>query len=120
MQFTEEKLVVDFDGSVTMVASPIEEPAASTAVSHTPGTPELHATLSAFTDATQAAVDTDGAADSDYLDLTLLKKKKKKALKVDDADEAEEDAGGEEAAGEEAGLDLVCRCSAPPTVHGGC
>ncbi|KAH8880010.1 hypothetical protein GQ53DRAFT_670785, partial [Thozetella sp. PMI_491] len=101
--FTEEKLVVDSDGSVTIMASTNDEPAESTAVSHTPGTPELHATLSAFTDASQA-LDAADAADSDSLDLSLLKKKKKKAVKVDDGENAGEDAGGEEA-----GLDLTLK-----------
>ena len=86
-----------------MVASPNDEPAETTAVSHTPGTPQLQSTLSAFTDASQAPLEaTDGAADSDSLDLSLLKKKKKKAVKIDDGE-----AAADEATGEEAGLDLV-------------
>ncbi len=86
-----------------MVASPNDEPAETTAVSHTPGTPQLQSTLSAFANASQAPLDaTDGAADSDSLDLSLLKKKKKKVVKIDD-----DEAAADEATGEEAGLDLV-------------
>jgi translation initiation factor 2 subunit 2 len=92
--FTDEKLVVDADGNVTVMASP-DDDTKGTAVSHTPRTPPLSAALGAFTDASQApAVEsTDGAAD---LDLSLLKKKKKKAKKDDgEADEAAPEDGEE-------------------------
>ncbi|KAK0719575.1 domain found in IF2B/IF5-domain-containing protein, partial [Lasiosphaeris hirsuta] len=88
--FTDERLVVDADGNVTMSASPNDD-TRETAMSHTPRTPPLHAALGAFTDASQAP-----AADSvegDGLDLSLLKKKKKKAKKDD-----EDVDGGDEAA----------------------
>lgn len=101
--FTDEKLVVDADGSVTMVATPNDD-SKDTAMSHTPRTPPLSAALGAFTDASQAPAD--GAADGsapaadanpDGLDLSLLKKKKKK-VKKDDAEAAEAPAaGGDEA-----------------------
>lgn len=105
--FTDEKLVVDADGSVTMIATPNDD-TKDTAMSHTPRTPPLSAALGAFTDATQAPADgaADGApaaadANSDGLDLSLMKKKKKK-VKKDDAE------GGEAAApaGEDGAIDL--------------
>ncbi|KAK3360251.1 domain found in IF2B/IF5-domain-containing protein [Lasiosphaeria hispida] len=88
--FTDERLVVDADGNVTMIASPNDD-TRETAMSHTPRTPPLHAALGAFTDASQAlAAD---PVEGDGLDLSLMKKKKKKAKKDDeDAD------GGDEAA----------------------
>lgn len=72
-----------------MVATPSDEPTESSAVSHTPA---------------PAADAPEDAADSDSLDLSMLKKKKKKALKVDEAENAGEDAGGDEA-----GLDLTLK-----------
>ncbi|KAK4144309.1 putative eukaryotic translation initiation factor 2 subunit beta [Dichotomopilus funicola] len=109
--FTEEKVVVDADGSVTLVPTPIDDNKDS-AMSHTPRTPPLSAALGAFTDASSATADgaADGAAPAaipaldanpDGLDLTLMKKKKKKVKKDDD------EAAGEPAAadGEEA-IDL--------------
>jgi translation initiation factor 2 subunit 2 len=99
--FTDEKLVVAADGSVTKIASPIDD-TKDTAMSHTPRTPPLHAALEAFTDASQATLDEpaiDGAADDGELDLSLMKKKKKKvAKKEDDADAGDDEAaaGGEE------------------------
>ena len=86
-----------------MIASPNEEK--DTALSHTPRTPPLTAALGAFTDPAQAPVDsTDGPADGapaedGGLDLSLMKKKKKK---VKDADAAADEAP----AGEDGGLDL--------------
>ncbi|KAK0638832.1 domain found in IF2B/IF5-domain-containing protein [Cercophora newfieldiana] len=96
--FTDEKLVVDADGNVTIMASP-DDDTKGTAVSHTPRTPPLSAALGAFTDASQAPVEstTDGAGD---LDLSLMKKKKKKVKVAEDgegADEAAAPADGEEA-----------------------
>ncbi|KAK4153213.1 putative eukaryotic translation initiation factor 2 subunit beta [Chaetomidium leptoderma] len=88
--FTDEKLVVDADGSVTMIATQNDD-TKDTAMSHTPRTPPLSAALGAFTDASSAPADgaEDGAAPAadsnpDGLDLSLLKKKKKKAKKEDD------------------------------------
>lgn len=71
--FTDERLVVDADGNVTMIASPNDD-TRETAMSHTP----------------PLAAD---PVEGDGLDLSLMKKKKKKAKKDDeDAD------GGDEAA----------------------
>jgi translation initiation factor 2 subunit 2 len=103
--FTDEKLVVDADGTVTVMASPNDD-TKDTAMSHTPRTPPLSAALGAFTDASQApAVEsTDGAGD---LDLSLLKKKKKKAKKDEDGEGAEgaDEGAAAPAEGEEA-IDL--------------
>ena len=95
--FTDEKLVVDADGSVTVMSSPNDD-TKETAMSHTPRTPPLSAALGAFTDASSQApaADTDGGD----LDLSLMKKKKKKPKKEDDGeggDEAAAPADGEEA-----------------------
>jgi len=49
--FTDEKIVVSADGSVTMVASPSDEAVKETAQSHASRTPPLSAALEAFTDA---------------------------------------------------------------------
>ncbi|KAK4038272.1 putative eukaryotic translation initiation factor 2 subunit beta [Parachaetomium inaequale] len=105
--FTEEKLVVDADGSVTMIATDNDD-TKDTAMSHTPRTPPLSAALGAFTDASSAPADgaADGAAPAadlnpDGLDLSLMKKKKKK-VKKDDEEGAD---GAAAAAGEEA-IDL--------------
>lgn len=78
--FTDEQIVVDADGSVTM-ASVADEPPKDTAQSHTP-----------------PADDDAPPADDGGLDLTMMKKKKKKPKKIEDGDE--------EAAGEDGGLDL--------------
>lgn len=96
---------MDADGSVTMIATPNDD-TKETAMSHTPRTPPLSAALGAFTDASQApAADAeDGgppAENPDGLDLSLMKKKKKKAKK-DDA----EGADGAPAAGGEEAIDL--------------
>lgn len=83
--FTDEQVVVDADGSVTMVNA-TEEPK-ETAQSHTPPGAE---------DATAPVPD---VAEDGGLDLSMKKKKKKKVPKEgDDAEEA--------AAGEDGGLDL--------------
>ncbi|KAK4179325.1 putative eukaryotic translation initiation factor 2 subunit beta [Triangularia setosa] len=99
--FTDEKLVVDADGSVTMVASPNDD-TKETAMSHTPRTPPLSAALGAFTDASSQAPAAAPAEDADGLDLSLLKKKKKKvkAETAEGDDEAAAPAAGEE------GIDL--------------
>ncbi|KAK3327297.1 eukaryotic translation initiation factor 2 beta subunit [Cercophora scortea] len=79
-----------------------------TAMSHTARTPPLSAALEAFTDTHQEhdASAAEGAAahsvPSDELDLTLMKKKKKKAVKIDDGEAAGDD---EAPAGEDA-IDL--------------
>lgn len=112
--FTDEKIVVDSDGHVTMIAEPIDD-SKETAQSHTPRTPPLSAALGAFTDASQAPA-TD-AADDDGLDLSLMKKKKKKVKKTEDDDAAAPadgadgaDGEGDDAAGgEEGALDLTLK-----------
>lgn len=102
---------MDADGSVTLVATPIDDNK-DTAMSHTPRTPPLSAALGAFTDASSATADgtADGAAaasipaldaNPDGLDLTLMKKKKKKVKKDDD-----EGAGEAPAADGEEAIDL--------------
>ncbi|KPM46162.1 hypothetical protein AK830_g391 [Neonectria ditissima] len=74
-----------------------------TALSHTPRTPPLTAALGAFTDPqSEAGVDDAPPADDAGLDLSLLKKKKKKKVKTDDADAPADDA----APAEDGGLDL--------------
>ncbi|KAK3986332.1 domain found in IF2B/IF5-domain-containing protein [Cladorrhinum sp. PSN332] len=105
--FTEEQIVVDADGSVTMVASNNDE---TTAMSHTPRTPPLSEALGAFTDAPAAADDAPAAAPpaedaGDGLDLTLLKKKKKK-VKTEAAAEGDDEATP---AGGEDGVDLTMK-----------
>lgn len=98
--FTREQIVVDPDGSVTLVNATDESK--ETAMSHTPRTPPLSAALESFTDSAKPEGDA-AAANGDVpddigLDLSLLKKKKKKKTK--EADEAEEGAA------EDGGLDL--------------
>jgi translation initiation factor 2 subunit 2 len=80
--FTEEKLVVDPDGSTKMVASSNDD-AKDTAMSHTSRTPPLTAALEAFTDAPEAPAAENGGDELDMLPL----KKKKKAKPVEDAAE---------------------------------
>ena len=100
--FTDEQLVVDADGSVTIMNATDES--RETAQSHTSRTPPLTAALGAFADASsEAAAAADAAPIEDGgLDLSLLKKKKKKAKKADDEDGADDDA----APAEDGGLDL--------------
>nr|CDP24991.1 Putative eukaryotic translation initiation factor 2 subunit beta [Podospora anserina S mat+] len=98
--FTDEKLVVDADGSVTMVASPNDD-TKETAMSHTPRTPPLSAALGAFTDAASQAPAAAPAEDADGLDLRLMKKKKKAKVETAEGD----DEAAAPAAGEE-GIDL--------------
>ncbi|KAL2157102.1 hypothetical protein VTH06DRAFT_7017 [Thermothelomyces fergusii] len=100
--FTDEQLVVDADGSVTMVSTPSDENK-ETALSHTPP-PADASSAPADGAADGAADDAAPAADSnpDGLDLSLMKKKKKKVKKDDD--EAAE--GAAAAGGEEAAIDL--------------
>lgn len=103
--FTDEQIVVDADGSVTMVNA--TDDTKETAQSHTPRTPPLSAALEAFADASsQAAADEVTPADAGGLDLSLLKKKKKKKVKTED--DAEDDAEGE-APAEDGGLDLTMK-----------
>ncbi|KAK9445627.1 uncharacterized protein VB005_00739 [Metarhizium brunneum] len=84
--FTDEQLVVDADGSVTMVTA-TEEPK-ETAQSHTPRTPPLSAALGAFTDASAQAATDDAPPPADGgLDLSLMKKKKKKKVKKEGGEE---------------------------------
>ncbi|KAK0741227.1 domain found in IF2B/IF5-domain-containing protein [Schizothecium vesticola] len=86
--FTDEKLVVDADGTVTIMASE-DDQHKDTAMSHT------SPTTAPVTE----------SADADGLDLSLLKKKKKKAKKEEDADAADDDAAAA-ADGEEGAIDL--------------
>ncbi|KAJ0386736.1 hypothetical protein COL922a_003811 [Colletotrichum nupharicola] len=105
--FDTEQIVVDADGSVTMVNA-TDEPK-ETAQSHTPRTPPLSAALESFnTDAPSQAGAEDAttpvpdATEDGGLDLTMKKKKKKKVAKEgDDAEEAP--------AGEDGGLDLTLK-----------
>ncbi|CCF32972.1 hypothetical protein CH063_05248 [Colletotrichum higginsianum] len=91
--FTDEQVVVDADGSVTMVNA-TEEPK-ETAQSHTPRTPPLTAALEALhadansqagaEDATAPAPE--AAVEDGGLDLSMKKKKKKKAAEDGEEDE---------------------------------
>ncbi|KAL6907068.1 domain found in IF2B/IF5 domain-containing protein [Trichoderma evansii] len=102
--FTDEQLVVETDGSITIMSA-AEEPK-ETAQSHTPRTPPLSAALGAFnTDPSQAAADEVAPPEDGGLDLSLLKKKKKKK-KVEGADGDAED---EAAPAEDGGLDLTIK-----------
>lgn len=102
--FTDEQLVVDADGSVTMMAATTDEAKDTTAMSHAPSTPPLSAALEAFsTDPNSADASLPPPADSG-LDPTLKKKKKKKKMDLDD-DAAEPAADAPEDGGE-AALDL--------------
>ncbi|KAJ6440437.1 translation initiation factor 2 subunit 2 [Purpureocillium lavendulum] len=102
--FTDEQVLVDVDGSVTMVNA-TEEPK-ETAMSHTPRTPPLTAALGAFADSSSQAGAADDAppAEDGGLDLSLLKKKKKKSKKTEDDDAAADD--DDAPAAEDGGLDL--------------
>jgi translation initiation factor 2 subunit 2 len=79
--FTDEQLVVDADGSVSVMSAPDETK--DTALSHTP-----------------PGADDVPPPEDGGLDLSLLKKKKKKKVKTEDAD------GEDTPAGEDGGLDL--------------
>lgn len=93
--------MVDADGHVTMVPSPIDD-SKDTAQSHTPPPLADHSV--------DGPADADVYADADGLDLSLMKKKKKKAKKADDEDEGAADpAGDDAAAGEDGGLDLTMK-----------
>ncbi|KAF6839605.1 eukaryotic translation initiation factor 2 subunit beta [Colletotrichum plurivorum] len=95
--FDTEQVVVDADGSVTMVNATDE--IKETAQSHTPRTPPLSAALESFnTDATSQAAADDATvpevpAEDGGLDLTMKKKKKKKVPK--EGEDAAEDAAGD-------------------------
>ncbi|KAH0522456.1 hypothetical protein TsFJ059_006296 [Trichoderma semiorbis] len=86
--FTDEQLVVETDGSITIMSA-VEEPK-ETAQSHTPPA------------ADELAPPEDGG-----LDLSLLKKKKKKKTKVEG--EADADAEDGAAPAEDGGLDLTMK-----------
>lgn len=104
--FTDEQLVVETDGSITIMSA-AEEPK-ETAQSHTPRTPPLSAALGAFnTDPSQAAADEVPPPEDGGLDLSLLKKKKKKK-KVEGVD-GDGDAEDEAAPAEDGGLDLTIK-----------
>ncbi|KAM3452399.1 hypothetical protein MY3296_004555 [Beauveria thailandica] len=112
--FTDEQLVVDADGSVTMVTAAADEALKdASAQSHAARTPPLSAALATFHHADDAAeapppatttttttADDAPPADDAGLDLSLLKKKKKKASSSKPKDE---DGEGE---GDDGGLDL--------------
>ncbi|KGQ05639.1 putative eukaryotic translation initiation factor 2 subunit beta [Beauveria bassiana D1-5] len=108
--FTDEQLVVDADGSVTMVTAAADEALKDpSAQSHASRTPPLSAALATFHHADDAAEappptsttdDAPAAADDAGLDLSLLKKKKKKASSSKPKDE------DGEAEGDDGGLDL--------------
>ncbi|KAI6784446.1 eukaryotic translation initiation factor 2 subunit beta-like protein [Emericellopsis cladophorae] len=104
--FTDEQLVVDADGSVSVMSAP-EEPKDS-AQSHTPRTPPLSAALESFTDSISQAADADAATtpNDDGLDLSLMKKKKKKVKKTEDEGA---DAGEGAGPAEDGGLDLTMK-----------
>ncbi|RCI08465.1 hypothetical protein L249_8799, partial [Ophiocordyceps polyrhachis-furcata BCC 54312] len=112
VSFTDAQVVVDSDGSVTMVDA-VDE-AKETAQSHSPRTQPLSAALEAFADASAEAVaattttvnDDDSAAGPD---LSMLKKKKKKKEeeKVDDDDN--DDAAPPPPPADDAGLDLTMK-----------
>ncbi|OHE93984.1 domain found in IF2B/IF5 [Colletotrichum orchidophilum] len=87
--FTDEQVVVDADGSVTMVNA--TEESKETAQSHTPPGAE------------DATVPIPDAAEDGGLDLSMKKKKKKKVPKEGG------DAAEEAAAGEDGGLDLTMK-----------
>ncbi|KAK1783435.1 domain found in IF2B/IF5-domain-containing protein [Copromyces sp. CBS 386.78] len=109
--FTDQKLVVDVDGSVTMVASPTDE-IKETAQSHSARTPPLSAALGAFTDAHQANPDAQDAAApaaDDGLDLSLMKKKKKKVKKEEDAADAADAADEAAPAEDDVAIDLTMK-----------
>ncbi|KAM0244647.1 hypothetical protein ACHAQJ_010740 [Trichoderma viride] len=102
--FTDEQVVVETDGSITIMSA-TEEPK-ETAQSHTPRTPPLSAALGAFADpSSQAAADELAPPEDGGLDLSLLKKKKKKK-KVEGLDGDAED---EAAPAEDGGLDLTMK-----------
>lgn len=105
--FTDEQLVVETDGSITIMSA-VEEPK-ETAQSHTPRTPPLSAALEAFADtSSQAAADELAPPEDGGLDLSLLKKKKKKKTKVEGV-EADADAEDGAAPAEDGGLDLTMK-----------
>ncbi|KAL7959640.1 domain found in IF2B/IF5 domain-containing protein [Trichoderma compactum] len=103
--FTDEQVVVETDGSITIMSA-VEEPK-ETAQSHTPRTPPLSAALEAFADtSSQAAADELAPPEEGGLDLSLLKKKKKKKKVEGDADADAEDGA---APAEDGGLDLTMK-----------
>lgn len=107
--FTEEALVIDADGHVTMPSTEAIDDTKDTAVSHSPRSPALSAALEASADAAAAAA-AEPATGEDGLDLSLLKKKKKKSStkKKAEGDDAEGDEG-DAPAGDDGGLDLTLK-----------
>lgn len=94
--FTDEQIVVDADGSVSMMAATPDEKDA-TAVSHSPRTPPLTTAIGDLNTDNKAAVDTTEVlppVEDGGLDPSLLKKKKKKKKL--------EDLNGDAADGEDA------------------
>lgn len=98
--FTDEQLVVDADGSVSVMSAP-EDPKDS-AQSHTSRTPPSadDVALGQSTNTSKADPTTEAPPADDGLDLSLMKKKKKKK-KVEDAD-----GEGDGTPAEDGGLDL--------------
>ncbi|KAI8725136.1 EIF2B-5 domain-containing protein [Fusarium sp. LHS14.1] len=105
--FTDEQVVVDADGSVTMVNATDETK--DTAQSHTPRTPPLSAALESFTDSQPPAAEELPPAEDGGLDLSLLKKKKKKKVKAEAEDDAAPAAEDDAAPAEDGGLDLTLK-----------
>ncbi|KAL1896783.1 translation initiation factor eIF-2 beta subunit [Sporothrix stenoceras] len=105
--FTEEALVIDADGHVTMPSTEAIDDTKDTAVSHSPRSPALSAALESAADAAAAAAGA-AATGEDGLDLSLLKKKKKKSTKKK-AEGDEEGAEGDAPAGDDGGLDLTLK-----------
>ncbi|KYK60370.1 hypothetical protein DCS_01507 [Drechmeria coniospora] len=100
--FTAEQIVVDADGSVTMVNA--TEESKETAQSHTSRTQPLSAALGDFADSSQVAAHDAPPAEDAGLDLSLMKKKKKPKKKTEDAEGAADDDDAAQA--EDGGLDL--------------
>ncbi|KFH41702.1 eukaryotic translation initiation factor 2 subunit beta-like protein [Hapsidospora chrysogenum ATCC 11550] len=102
--FTDEQVVVDADGSVSVMSAP-DEPKDS-AQSHTHRTLPPSASPEASTDPSQAGALADAPPPEDAgMDLSLMKKKKKKK-KVEDADG---DAADGEGPADDGGLDLTMK-----------
>ncbi|KAJ2901705.1 hypothetical protein MKZ38_001515 [Zalerion maritima] len=105
--FTDEQIVVDADGSVTMAATPDDKDATATALSHTPRTPPLSAALGDLNTDNKAAADPTELpppVDGDLEPTLMKKKKKKKAVDADGEGPADDAADGGDGA-----LDLTLK-----------
>lgn len=108
--FTEETLVIDADGHVTMPSTEAIDDTKDTAVSHSPRTPPLSAALESFAEPTEGGADAAAATGEDGLDLNLLKKKKKKSSTKKKADDEAAEGGADDTpAGDDGGLDLTLK-----------